>query len=171
MRDSHDGETIRVESGFAAGSGIKVVPSMLVRNGFTPALKRESKRKMMPFENARCPFTNLPEPKGARREEALVAEVMNRCGWLKPHLVAQIGFTDLTQGNRQRHSRFPQMWEDEGPVKSSGKHREAEGVIAGLRYIPCLMDSERTPNLNLRTSSWSTWSWAEPYISARYFAG
>ena len=75
-------------------------------------LKRENKRKMMPFETGRCPFANLAEPKGARMSEALTAEVMKKCRWLKPELVAQIGFTDWIRGNHLRHSRFLRLRED-----------------------------------------------------------
>lgn len=83
-----------------------------VRNGFTPALKREIKRRMKPLETARFPFANLPEPKGARRGEALTAEVMKKCRWLQPKLVAQIGFTDWARDNHLRHSRFLRLRDD-----------------------------------------------------------
>lgn len=76
--------------------GQKLIFIAKIRNGFTPALKREIKRRMVPLETGRCPFANLPEPKDARRGEALTTEVMKKCRWLKPRLVARIGFTDWT---------------------------------------------------------------------------
>jgi bifunctional non-homologous end joining protein LigD len=52
------------------------------------------------------PFANLPEPQNARRGEAITAEVMKRIKWLRPKLVAQIEFTEWTDGNHLRHSKF-----------------------------------------------------------------
>jgi ATP-dependent DNA ligase len=54
----------------------------------------------------------LPEPKGARRGEALTPEVMKKCRWLKPVLVAQTEFTEWTDANHLRHSRFVGLRDD-----------------------------------------------------------
>jgi bifunctional non-homologous end joining protein LigD len=86
-----------------------------VRNGFTPHLREEVRRRMKPLETDVCPFDNLPEPKNARRGEALTAEVMKKCRWLKPELVAQVEFTDWTDANHLRHSRFAGLREDKDP--------------------------------------------------------
>jgi bifunctional non-homologous end joining protein LigD len=64
------------------------------------------------LETDLCPFDNLPERKGARRGEALTASVMKKCRWLKPELVAQIEFTEWTEGNHLRHSRFAGLRKD-----------------------------------------------------------
>jgi bifunctional non-homologous end joining protein LigD len=77
-----------------------------IRNGFTPALRREVAQKFARLKTSRCPFANLPEPQNARRGEAITAEVMKNIMWLRPKLVAQIEFTEWTKGNHLRHSRF-----------------------------------------------------------------
>ena len=58
---------------------------------------------------------DLPEPRTARRGEALTADVMKKCRWLKPEFVAQIEFTEWTQGNHLRHSRFAGLRDDKDP--------------------------------------------------------
>lgn len=83
-----------------------------VKNGFVPAMKEQLYRLFQPLETDRCPFANLPEPANARRGEALTAEVMKKCRWLRPELVAQIGFTEWTPGNHLRHSRFVGLRDD-----------------------------------------------------------
>jgi bifunctional non-homologous end joining protein LigD len=83
-----------------------------VRNGFTPALRREVARNFLRLKTVKCPFANLPEPASARRGEAITAEVMPKIQWLRPKLVAQIEFTDWTKGNHLRHSRFVALRED-----------------------------------------------------------
>jgi DNA ligase D-like protein (predicted ligase) len=83
-----------------------------IRNGFTPALRREVARKFPPLCTSVCPFANLPEPAGARRGEAITAEVMKKIQWLRPRLVAQIEFTEWTEGNHLRHSRFVGLRDD-----------------------------------------------------------
>lgn len=83
-----------------------------VKNGFTPALKQQVFTNFKGLGTAKCPFVNLPESKNARRGEALTPEVMKKCCWLKPELVAQVAFTDWTAANHLRHSRFIALRED-----------------------------------------------------------
>jgi ATP-dependent DNA ligase len=83
-----------------------------IRNGFTPALRREIAAKFGPLKTSQCPFANLPEPASARRGEAITAEVMKQIQWLRPKLVAQIEFTEWTEGNHLRHSRFVALRDD-----------------------------------------------------------
>jgi DNA ligase D-like protein (predicted ligase) len=77
-----------------------------IRNGFTPSLRREIAKNFPKLLTPVCPFVNLPERAGARRGEAITAEVMNKMQWLRPRLVAQIEFTEWTKGNHLRHSKF-----------------------------------------------------------------
>jgi len=83
-----------------------------IRNGFTPALRREIAAKFARLKTTRCPFANLPEPASARRGEAVTAEVMKQLQWLRPKLVAQIEYTEWTAGNHLRHSRFVGLRDD-----------------------------------------------------------
>ena len=86
-----------------------------IRNGFTPALRRDVARHLTSLRTSRCPFANLPEHASARRGEAITAEVMKKIQWLRPKLVAQIEFTEWTKGNHLRHSRFVGLRDDKNP--------------------------------------------------------
>jgi bifunctional non-homologous end joining protein LigD len=86
-----------------------------IKNGFTPALRRQLAERFNGLETKVCPFSNLPEPKSARRGEALTQAVMRKMHWLKPKLVAQIEFTEWTVGNHLRHSRFIGLRDDKKP--------------------------------------------------------
>jgi bifunctional non-homologous end joining protein LigD len=92
-----------------------------IKNGFTPELKREVFEQLKRLETKTCPFDNLPEPKNARRGEALTAEAMKNYRWLKPKLVAEVEFTDWTDADHLRHSRFVALRDDKDPKKV---HRE-----------------------------------------------
>jgi len=83
-----------------------------VKNGFVPRTRKDLAARFKGLETDVCPFANLPEPKNARRGEALTAEVMKKCHWLKPELVAQIEYTDWTSANHLRHSRFAGLRDD-----------------------------------------------------------
>lgn len=83
-----------------------------IRNGFTPALRREVARNFGSLKTLQCPFANLPEPANARRGEAITAEVMKKVRWLRPKLVAQIEYTEWTTGNHLRHARFVALRDD-----------------------------------------------------------
>ncbi|HEX6715749.1 MAG TPA: non-homologous end-joining DNA ligase [Pyrinomonadaceae bacterium] len=83
-----------------------------IRNGFTPALRRDVAKHFAGLRTSVCPFANLPEPASARRGEAITAEVMKNIQWLRPKLVAQVEFTEWTKGNHLRHSRFIALRDD-----------------------------------------------------------
>lgn len=83
-----------------------------IRNGFTPALRREIAQNFPRLKTSQCPFANLPEPASARRGEAITAEVMPKIKWLRPKLVAHIEFTEWTKNNHLRHSRFVALRDD-----------------------------------------------------------
>jgi DNA ligase D-like protein (predicted ligase) len=94
-----------------------------IRNGFTPALRRNVAKNFPRLRTSECPFANLPEKSSARRGEAITAEVMHNIQWLRPKLVAQIEFTEWTRGNHLRHSRFVALRHDKKPgevVKETG---------------------------------------------------
>jgi bifunctional non-homologous end joining protein LigD len=92
--------------------GNRLIFNAKVKNGFTPAVKKAVMERFRGLETDRCPFANLPEPRNARRGEALTAEVMQKCRWLKPKLVAQVEYTDWTAANHLRHSRFAGLRDD-----------------------------------------------------------
>jgi bifunctional non-homologous end joining protein LigD len=74
----------------------KLIFSAKIKTGFTPKLKRDLCERFAEYITEECPFDNLPEPRNARRGQALTAEMMKKCTWLRPELVAQIEFTDWT---------------------------------------------------------------------------
>lgn len=86
-----------------------------VKDGFVPRVKREIAARFAGLATDRCPFVNLPEKKGARRGEALTAEAMKKCRWLKPELVIQVEFADWTEANRLRHAKFAGLRDDKNP--------------------------------------------------------
>jgi DNA ligase D-like protein (predicted ligase) len=88
-----------------------------IRNGFTPALRREIARNFGRLRTSVCPFANLPELASARRGEAITKEVMPKLQWLRPKLVAQIEFTEWTKGNHLRHSRFIALRDDKNATE------------------------------------------------------
>ena len=83
-----------------------------VKNGFVPRIKRELMERFHQLETGVQPFANLPEAKGARRGEAFTETAMNKARWLRPELVAQVEFTDWTEANHLRHSRFAGLRDD-----------------------------------------------------------
>ena len=95
--------------------GPRLIFNAKVKNGFVPRMRQEIFRRLEALRTEVCPFANLPEPKSARRGEALTAEVMKKCRWLKPELVAQVEFTEWTAANHLRHSRFAGLRDDKDP--------------------------------------------------------
>jgi DNA ligase D-like protein (predicted ligase) len=95
------------------------------RNGFVPASRRAVFEKLTPLVVAKCPFVNLPETRKARWGEALTAEKMKKCVWVRPEVVAQIEFLEWTDADHLRHSRFAGLRDDKKP-RSVVKERLTE---------------------------------------------
>ncbi len=85
------------------------------RNGFVPASRRSVFQRLRGLKIEDCPFTNLPETRKARWGEALTAEKMKECVWVRPELVAQIDFLEWTDADHLRHSKFVGVREDKDP--------------------------------------------------------
>jgi bifunctional non-homologous end joining protein LigD len=75
-------------------------------------LRQEIFARFQKLHTAGCPFANLPEKKGARRGEALTAEKMKECRWLKPKLACQVAFLEWTDAGNLRHASFVGMRDD-----------------------------------------------------------
>jgi DNA ligase D-like protein (predicted ligase) len=93
--------------------GDKLIYAAKVRNGFVPRLRRDVWQKLKGLEIVSCPFANLPEKK--RTQFSLTREQMKDCIWLKPHLVAQVEFTEWTPDGHLRHSKFVGLRDDKDP--------------------------------------------------------
>ncbi len=64
-----------------------------------------------------CPFVNLPERHKARWGQALNAEKMKNCVWVRPEVVAQLEFLEWTDADHLRHSKFVGLRDDKDPRK------------------------------------------------------
>jgi ATP-dependent DNA ligase len=83
-----------------------------VRNGFVPASRRRVFEQLRPRVTPECTFVNLPETRKARWGEALTADKMKKCIWVRPELVAQIEFLEWTDADHLRHSKFVGLRDD-----------------------------------------------------------
>ena len=106
--------------------GKKLIFIAKIKNGFTPKLKRDLCDRFAEYITEEFPFDNLPEPRNARRGEALTADVMKKCTWLRPELVAQVEFTDWTDANHLRHSRFVALRDDVDATEVRKENSEAK---------------------------------------------
>jgi len=76
-----------------------------VGTGFDNETLREMKAKLASIEQDACPYEETPDESGAGVH------------WVKPKLVAQIGFTEWTADDRLRHPRFLGLRRDKSPGK------------------------------------------------------
>jgi len=87
-----------------------------VKDGFVPRLRDEIFARFKNLTVDTCPFANLPEKKGTRRGEALTAEKMEECRWLRPKLICQLSFVGWTDAGNLRHATFVGMRDDKKPA-------------------------------------------------------
>ncbi len=83
-----------------------------VGTGFDAALLRSLHSKFQKILRETCPFSNLPEPRGARYGQALTAAEMKRCKWVEPKLVCQVRFSEWTRDHKLRQPVFLGLRED-----------------------------------------------------------
>lgn len=86
-----------------------------VKDGFVPRIRDEIFPALKKLRTDQCPFTNLPEEKALRWGQALTAEKMKECRWVKPVLVCQVAFVEWTDGGKLRHSSFAGLRDDKRP--------------------------------------------------------
>jgi bifunctional non-homologous end joining protein LigD len=81
-----------------------------VGTGFSTKLQEELLKKMKPLETAKCPFKTVPDyNKPSRfRPNPPKAEVT----WVKPQLVCEISYRELTKDGAIRHPSFKGLRED-----------------------------------------------------------
>jgi ATP-dependent DNA ligase len=102
--------------------GDELIYAARTRNGFVPASRRRVFEKLKPLVVPNWAFVNLPETHKARWGEALTAEKMKKCVWVRPEVVAQIEFLEWTDGDRLRHSKFVGLREDKDPRNVVKEH-------------------------------------------------
>ena len=83
-----------------------------VKDGFVTRVREEVFAKFAGRQTGICPFVNLPEKKNARRGDAITAEKMKECRWIKPKLVCQVAFVEWTDAGNLRHARFIALRDD-----------------------------------------------------------
>ncbi len=93
-----------------------------VRNGIVPRVRDAVFDRIKRLTTSTCPFANLPETKAARWGQAMTAEKMKDCVWLKPKEVCQVAFVEWTDGGKLRHCKFLGMRDDK---KASQVERES----------------------------------------------
>ena len=94
-----------------------------------PRVMSKGVREAAPLVTPEFPFVNLPETRKARWGEALTAEKMKKCVWVRPELVAQIEFLEWTDADHLRHSKFAGLRDDKDPrtvVKEPRGKREVD---------------------------------------------
>jgi bifunctional non-homologous end joining protein LigD len=97
--------------GYYEPNGRTLVYAGKVGTGFTREMLLDLRRRLQRLKQSQSPFQKGEPPRGAGVH------------WVKPELVAEIGFTEWTQNNILRHSRF------EG-IRTDKKAREVRREIA-----------------------------------------
>jgi bifunctional non-homologous end joining protein LigD len=78
-----------------------------VRAGFTAATRRDLWSRIEGLLVDKCPFVNLPNSTGKSHwGEGITAEDMPGLRWVKPKVVVEVAFTELTAGGNLRHASF-----------------------------------------------------------------
>jgi bifunctional non-homologous end joining protein LigD len=86
-----------------------------VRAGLRPPERRALAAALLRLKRTTCPFVNLPNSKHGRWGEGITAEDMATIVWVTPTTIAQVAFTEWTDGGALRHARFIGLRADKRP--------------------------------------------------------
>jgi bifunctional non-homologous end joining protein LigD len=124
----------------------------VVGTGFTNKLQGELLQKLKPLQTTVCPFKVVPDyNKPSRfRPSPPKAEVI----WLKPEIVCEISYREMTKDGAIRHPSFKGLREDKAPSKPPPKGEASEkpfideSVLVQKKIISPLKKSDRKTLLN-----------------------
>lgn len=104
-----------------------------VGTGFNRKMQEEILKKLGPFQTAVCPFSSVPEyNKPSRfRPNPPKAEVV----WVKPKLVAEISYRELTSSGAIRQPSFRGLREDKKPADVIWEKEAATGDVSSHKLI------------------------------------
>jgi bifunctional non-homologous end joining protein LigD len=85
--------------------GKKLLFMESVRNGFMPHSRAQVFEQIEPLVTKSCPFANLPEKGAGHMNE----EKMKEARWVKPKVVVEVAFNNVTSGGHLRHARFVRL--------------------------------------------------------------
>jgi bifunctional non-homologous end joining protein LigD len=101
--------------------GTQLLSAGKVRAGLNPAMRRDLRVRLTPLRRTTCPFVNLPDTAKGRWGVGITADEMAAITWVKPQLVAAIGFNEWTRDHHLRHARFLGL---RGDVRAKDVRRE-----------------------------------------------
>ncbi len=102
-----------------------------VGTGFTDQLQKEILKKLKPLITKKCPFNEVPEiNKPSRfRPKPPKAEV----NWVKPQLVCEVSYTELTADGIMRHPSFEGLRIDKDPEEVKKEPMKATAASPGKK--------------------------------------
>lgn len=123
-----------------------------VGTGFNKKLQEEIVKKLRPFETKTCPFSTVPDyNKPSRfRPNPPKATVT----WVKPKVVAEIGYREQTRGGAIRQPSFKGLREDKKPsevvreIPANTNELVKENKLVKQKIIKAPMKKERKTVLN-----------------------
>jgi bifunctional non-homologous end joining protein LigD len=85
-----------------------------VHQGLNPWNRVQLVKLLKPLQVTKCPFANLPTSakKKSHWGEGVSAEEMGEYVWVKPKVIADVRFTEWTEGGVLRHAEFAGVRED-----------------------------------------------------------
>jgi bifunctional non-homologous end joining protein LigD len=86
-----------------------------VGTGFNVATQKDIIRKLKPYEINKCPFAEEPEYNKPSRFRPNPPKA--KVTWVKPKLVAEVSYREITKDGAVRHPSFKGLREDKKPVE------------------------------------------------------
>jgi bifunctional non-homologous end joining protein LigD len=83
-----------------------------VGTGFNAKLLRSLHAQFKKIAKDKCPFANLPLPRGGKWGEGITKAEMKFCHWMEPRMVCQVKFGEWTRDDRLRQPVFLGLRED-----------------------------------------------------------
>jgi len=121
----------------------KLVYTGKIGTGFTEKVQKEMMKQFKPLEQKRSPFTTVPDVNKPSRFRPDPPDA--KAKWLKPKLVCEVAFREMTEDGVMRHPSFEGMREDKD-AKDVVRERavETKKVIKNAMLQPVQKSGRKT---------------------------
>lgn len=126
-----------------------------VGTGYTRALARSLRSRLEPLRTSDCPFAERPPGWLGRNAR-----------WVRPRLIAEVMFTEWTEGGHLRHPSFQGLREDKAP-REVGRERPAVRGIALSHPERIVFPGEGFTKLDLARYHERIAEWELPHLRGR----
>ncbi|MEO8960607.1 MAG: DNA ligase D [Ginsengibacter sp.] len=128
----------------------KLIYTGKIGTGFTINLQKEMMKRFIPLQISKSPFTTVPDVNKPSRFRPDLPKAI--ATWLKPALICEVSYTEMTSDGVMRHPSFKGMREDKNPADVvKEKENNTEKLIGGSKVADNKKKAKKANGIKTRS--------------------